>query len=215
MRWVLSNFFIEAALGDDDGLAAGLGQGELESARDDARPQVQPGDGELSFCGRAGIEAVDITGGAITKIRKAGRVGSGLGQVNRCFYNVSTGLTNLVATKDNSLFVGCLVNVAVYANIQISSLKAGVVGDEKVGRSVKAAGGKGLAVEQAAESVGAGLRGRGQRVSGRGRLGVVLALAALREQQQGQVQREVGFHLNGGGGDDLNVGDLFFTWSTL
>ena len=90
------------------------------------------------------------------------------------------------------LFVGCLVNVAVYANIQISSLKAGVVGDEKVGRSVKAAGGKGLAVEQAAEGVGAGLRGRGQLVGGRNRGGVVLALAALREQQQGQIQREVG-----------------------
>ena len=214
MRWVLSNFFIEAALGDDDGLAAGLGQGELERARDDARPQVQPGDGESSFCGRAGIEAVDITGGAITKIRKAGRVGSGLGQVNRCFYNVSTDLTNLVVAEDNSLFVSCFVSISIRGNAQITSVKARVIQDQKVGQAVKTAGGERLAVEQAAEGVGAGLRGRGQLVGGRNRGGVVLALAALREQQQGQVQREVGFYLNGGGGDALNVWAFSCTWAT-
>lgn len=32
-----SELFIEAAVGDADGVAAGLGDGELERARDDAR----------------------------------------------------------------------------------------------------------------------------------------------------------------------------------
>ena len=70
MRWVLSDFFIEAALGDDNGLAAGLGQGELERARDDARLQVKPRDGEPPLRSRAGIEAVHITGRVVAVIRK-------------------------------------------------------------------------------------------------------------------------------------------------
>ena len=81
MRWVLSNFFIEAALGDDNGLAAGLGQGELERARDDAHPQVQPSNSELPLRRRAGTEQVLIAGPALPFIRIVSNMGSWLGQV--------------------------------------------------------------------------------------------------------------------------------------
>ena len=215
MRWVLSNFFIEAALGDDDVLAAGLGQGELECARDHARPQVQPSNSELPLRRRAGTEQVLIAGASITVIGKIGDVRAWFRQVSWRFERVCAGLRNLDAAKSNVLFFSSFINVSVRRNNKVAPVKPGVVGDEKVGRSAETAGGKRLVVEQAAEGVGAGLRGRGQLVGGRNRGGVGLALAALREQQQGQIQREVGFHLDSSGGDDLNVGDLFLTWSTL